>query len=228
MAGPPTTLSDAERIDWLRLIRTKFVGPRLFEELLKRYETAAAALDALPGLSRRGGGRRNFTIPDVGSAERELAALDTAGGRAIARCEAAYPETLAAIADPPPLVFLRGDAAMLSHPTIAIVGARNASSNGRRFAEDIAAELGEAGYIVVSGLARGIDAAAHRGALATGTVAAIAGGIDVVYPPEHEELQNRIAEVGVLVSEQPFGTRPTARHFPARGDFRTRAGCSGC
>ena len=105
---------------------------------------------------------------------------------------------------------------MLSRPTIAIVGARNASSNGRRFAEDIAAELGEAGYIVVSGLARGIDAAAHRGELATGTVAAAAGGIDVVYPPEHEELQNRIAEEGVLVSEQPVGTPPTARHFPAR------------
>jgi DNA processing protein len=105
---------------------------------------------------------------------------------------------------------------LLSRPTIAIVGARNVSSNGRRFAEDIAAELGEAGYIVVSGLARGIDAAAHRGELATGTVAAVAGGIDVVYPPEHEELQNRIAEEGVLVSEQPVGTRPTARHLPAR------------
>jgi DNA processing protein len=209
-------LTDAERIDWLRLIRTKNVGPRLFADLITRFNSAAQALDALPGLARRGGGRRDFTIPDAERAATELAALNAIGGRAIALCEPDYPETLAAIADPPPLLFVLGDVARLSAPSVAIVGARNASSNGRRFAEDIAAQLGEAGYTVVSGLARGIDAAAHTGALDTGTVAAIAGGLDVVYPPEHDGLQRRIGETGAVVSEQPLGTRPTARHFPAR------------
>jgi len=114
------------------------------------------------------------------------------------------------------MLFLRGDKTLLTRPSVAIVGARNASTNGRRLAGEIAGQLGEAGYIVVSGLARGIDAAAHADALETGTVAAIAGGIDVVYPPEHEDLQNRIATTGAVISEQPVGTRPTARHFPAR------------
>jgi DNA processing protein len=209
-------LTDAERIDWLRLIRTRNVGPRLFTELLDRFDTATDALNALPALARRGGGRRKFDIPGPDRAAAELAALHAAGGHAIALCEPDYPETLAAIADPPPLLFVKGDTARLSAPAIAIVGARNASSNGRRFAEEIAGQLGEAGFVVVSGLARGIDAAAHTGALATGTVAAIAGGIDVVYPPEHEDLQQQIAAQSALVSEQPVGTQPTARHFPAR------------
>lgn len=211
-----TPLNDAERIDWLRLIRTRNVGPRLFVDLVERFGTAASALDALPDLARRGGGRRKFNIPARDSVESELEALAKAGGMVLGLWEPEYPETLAAIADPPPLLFLRGDAAFLTRPTVAIVGARNASANGRRLAEEIAGQLGEAGYVVVSGLARGIDAAAHAGALNTGTIAAIAGGIDIVYPPEHEDLQHRIAEAGVLVSEQPVGTRPTARHFPAR------------
>lgn len=216
MAPAQNSLSDAERVDWLRLIRTRNVGPHLFFELIERFGTATAALDALPELSQRAGGRRKFAIPHPDSVIAELEALNTAGGIAIALCEPAYPERLAAIADPPPVLFLRGDPAILSRPTVAIVGARNASANGRRFAEDIAGQLGEAGFVVVSGLARGIDGAAHTGALETGTVAAIAGGIDVVYPPEHEDLQNRIAAAGALVCEQPVGTRPTARHFPAR------------
>tara|TARA_R110000868_G_scaffold1844_20_gene14747 strand:- start:35061 stop:36182 length:1122 start_codon:yes stop_codon:yes gene_type:complete len=209
-------LSDAERIDWLRLIRTPNVGPRLFAELLDRFGTAGNALDALPELSRRGGGRRKFTIPHPDRAAAELATLRSHDGRMVALCEPDYPETLAAIADPPPVLFVKGDTAMLSAPAIAIVGARNASSHGRRFAGEIAGQLGEAGFVVVSGLARGIDAAAHTGALSTGTVAAVAGGIDVVYPPEHEDLQQDIAARGALVSEQPVGTQPTARHFPAR------------
>lgn len=209
-------LSDTERIDWLRLIRTRYVGPHLFIDLIERFGTAAAALEALPDLSRRAGGRRKFSIPNRDSIATELDALKSVGGMAIGLYEPAYPETLAAISDPPPILFVRGDAAILTRPSVAIVGARNASANGRRFAEDIADQLGAAGYVVVSGLARGIDAAAHKGALDQGTVAAIAGGIDVVYPPEHEDLQNRIAETGALVSEQPVGTRPTARHFPAR------------
>lgn len=216
MARAPEPLSDTERIDWMRLIRTKFVGPHLFIELLERLGSAAAALDALPELSRRGGGRRKFTIPSHKSIAAELEALKAAGGAAIGLWEPDYPEALAAIADPPPILFLRGDSALLTRPTVAIVGARNASANGRRFAGEVAQQLGEAGYVVVSGLARGIDAAAHTGALDTGTVAAIAGGIDVVYPPEHEDLQTEIAATGALISEQPIGTRPTARHFPAR------------
>jgi len=209
-------LTDTERIDWLQLIRTKFVGPRLFVELIERFGTAAAALEALPELSRRAGGRKKFVTPDRDVIQAELAALSAAGGSAIGLCEPDYPDRLAAIADPPPILFLRGDKTLLTRPSVAIVGARNASTNGRRLAGEIAGQLGEAGYIVVSGLARGIDAAAHADALETGTVAAIAGGIDVVYPPEHEDLQNRIATTGVVVSEQPVGTRPTARHFPAR------------
>lgn len=216
MAPLQKPLSDAERIDWLRLIRTRNVGPHLFIELLERFGTAAAALDALPALSRRGGGRRKFSIPSRDSAAAELDTLAGAGGTVIALCEPAYPETLAAIADPPPLLFLRGDVEMLTRPSVAIVGARNASANGRRFAGEIAGQLGEAGFVVVSGLARGIDGAAHTGALPTGTVAAVAGGIDVVYPPEHEDLHRRIAETGAVVAEQPMGTKPTARHFPAR------------
>ena len=209
-------LNDEERIDWLRLIRTRFVGPHLFIDLIERFGTAAAALDALPELARRAGGRKKFSIPERGEIEAELGALAATGGRAIGLYEPDYPETLAAIADPPPLLFLRGDVAVLKRPTVAIVGARNASANGRRFAGEIATQLGEAGFVVVSGLARGIDAAAHAGALETDTIAAVAGGIDVVYPPEHEELQNGIAATGAVVSEQPVGTRPTARHFPAR------------
>lgn len=210
------SLTRDERIDWLRLIRTRNIGPRLFIDLVARFGSASAALDSLPELARRGGSRRKFTIPSIESATAELAAVENMGARAIALHDADYPDTLAAIADPPPLLFVRGGADILSKPTIAVVGARNASAHGRRFAEEIAGQLGEAGFIVVSGLARGIDAAAHTGALERGTVAAIAGGLDVVYPPEHEELQHRIAETGAVVSEQPPGTRPTARHFPAR------------
>jgi DNA processing protein len=216
MERTPALLTDEERIDWLRLIRTRFVGPRLFIDLLERFGTAAAALEAIPELSRRGGGRRKFSIPGRDAIIAELETLTAAGGTAIGLYEPAYPETLAAIADPPPVLFVRGVTEILSRPSVAIVGARNASANGRRFAAEIAEQLGEAGYIVVSGLARGIDAAAHTGALKTGTVAAIAGGIDVVYPPEHEALQERIGGTGALVSDQPVGTRPTARHFPAR------------
>jgi DNA processing protein len=216
MERAQSPLTDDERIDWLRLIRTKNVGPRLFIELLDRFGTAAAALDALPGLARRGGSRRKFTIPSAASVAAELSAIDSLGARTIGLYEPDYPETLAAIADPPPLLFVSGDVKMLRSPSIAIVGARNASSHSRRFAEEIAGQLGEAGYTIVSGLARGIDAAAHNGALKTGTMAAIAGGLDVVYPPEHEELQRRIAATGAVVSEHPPGTRPTARHFPAR------------
>ena len=183
-----TPLTDADRIDWLRLIRTPSVGPRLFMDLIERFGSPSAAIDALPDIARRAKGKKRLAAPPVAQIETELDRLYRAGGRLIALCEPDYPDRLAAIADPPPVLFIRGGTDILHQPAVAIVGARNASSNGKRFAEDIAAELGAAGYVVVSGLARGIDGAAHRGALPTGTIAAVAGGIDVVYPPEHEDL----------------------------------------
>ena len=216
MEATGTPLTDADRIDWLRLIRTPSVGPRLFIDLIDRFGSPAAAIDALPDIARRAKGKRRLAAPPVPDIEAELNRLYAVGGCLIAMCEPDYPTPLAAIADPPPVLIIRGDIDLLHRPMVAMVGARNASSNGKRFAEEIAADLGAAGYIVVSGLARGIDGAAHRGALQTGTVAAVAGGIDVVYPPEHGGLQTQIAESGAVVSEQPVGTQPTARHFPAR------------
>ena len=209
-------LSDAERLDWLRLFRTAGIGPRSFVELLERFGDAAAALDALPALPRDSRKPDRFRIPDRDIVQREFDAVMALGARMLCLCEGDYPPGLAAIADPPPVLTVLGDATLLERPAVAVVGARNASAHGRRFAEEIAEALGAAGYAVVSGLARGIDGAAHRGALATGTVAAIAGGIDVVYPPEHAALHAQIGADGLLVTEQPLGTTPTARHFPAR------------
>jgi len=207
---------EAERLDWLRLARAEHVGPIVFHQLIGRYRTAAAALMALPELAARGGRRAAPRVPSRAEAVRELAAAERAGALALLSCEAAYPALLRQIADPPPVLYVAGSAELLQRPAVAVVGARNASAAGLRFAEGLARDLGAAGLVVVSGLARGIDAAAHRGALASGTVAAMAGGIDVVYPPEHEGLAQGIREAGALISEMPPGTRPTARHFPRR------------
>lgn len=209
-------LSDAERLDWLRLIRTETVGPITFHRLIARFGTAAAALAALPELARRGGRTRPLRIPSRSEAQRELAALARLGARLIAACEPDYPEPLAALDDAPPLIAVRGHSQLLRRPAVALVGARNASLNGKRFAERLARELGQSGYVVVSGLARGIDAAAHTGALDTGTVAVVAGGVDVVYPEENRELYDRIVELGVVVAETAVGIQPQARHFPRR------------
>ncbi|WP_119421155.1 DNA-processing protein DprA [Desertibaculum subflavum] len=209
-------LSDAERLDWLRLIRTENVGPVTFRQLLRRFGTAARAIGALPDLARRGGLGRSIAIPPRAEAERELAATAAAGARLIALAEPDYPPALAALDDSPPLLVTRGDAALFARRMVGMVGARNASAAGIRIARDLAGALGNAGIVVVSGLARGIDAAAHQGALATGTVAVVAGGVDVVFPPEHEALQAQIAEIGAVVGEMPIGTRPLARHFPRR------------
>jgi DNA processing protein len=209
---PPTA---AERLDWLRLIRSENVGPITFRRLIERYGTARAALDALPELARRGG-KRAVRLCPAGEAERELDAAARVGAGLVALGEVAYPPLLAHVEDAPPLLFVRGEVRLLGRPMIAIVGARNASLNGRRFAERLATDLGQAGQVVVSGLARGIDAAAHQGALAGGTVAVLAGGVDVVYPPENEGLYARIVAEGAVVSELPPGTEPQARHFPVR------------
>lgn len=216
MPRHPRPLSDAERIDWLRLLRSEGVGPVTFFHLLRFYGGAAKALAALPELARRSGRKGALRIGTEKDAARELAAVKRAGAELLAWLEPAYPVPLAAIEDAPPFVTVRGNAALLTQRNVAVVGARNASANGRAFAETIARDLGRAGFVVASGLARGIDAAAHKGALGTGTVAVLAGGIDICYPPEHRALYDAVAEQGALVAELPPGTEPLARHFPRR------------
>ena len=170
----------------------------------------------LPDLAKRGGRRAAIRVCSAADAEKELAAVARAGAQVIAFDDAAYPEALAAIADSPPILIMRGDAALLKKTTIGLVGARNASANGIRIARELSSALGDAGIVVASGLARGIDTAAHRGALKTGTIAVLAGGADNVYPPENQGLYDEIAAQGLLVSEMPLGTVPQARHFPRR------------
>jgi DNA processing protein len=212
----PRQLNPAERLDWLRLIRTENVGPVTFYQLLHRFGSAGAALDALPSLANRGGRQARLALFPRTAAERELAELDKVGAAILAWGEPDYPAALAAIDDAPPLLAVRGDKTLLSRTAIAVVGARNASANGRRLARELAGELGRHGYLVASGLARGIDAAAHLGALASGTAAVLAGGVDVVYPPENQELYEAIVDRGAVVAEPAFGTVPQARHFPRR------------
>ena len=212
----PRQLTADERLDWLRLIRSENVGPITFFQLLQRYGSAAKALDALPELARRGGRSKPIALFSAMQAEREIAATTGAGARFVAWGEADYPEPLAAIADAPPLIVVTGRDQILNKPAVAVVGARNASANGVRLTRRIAGELGEKGLIVVSGLARGIDAAAHEGSLETGTIAVTAGGIDVVYPAQNEELHRRITDSGAILTEIAFGIQPQARHFPRR------------
>jgi len=209
-------LSDAERLDWLRLIRAENVGPITFFRLLDQYGSAAAALKGLPDLARRGGRSQPLRIPTKADAEQERTACERAGVRMLAACEPDYPEALAAIDDRPPLLFVLGHVHLLRRPAVAVIGARNASANGRRFAQLLARDLSAAGLTVVSGLARGIDAAAHEGALAGGTVAVLAGGVDVIYPEENNTLYHRVIAEGAAISETPVGAQPQARHFPRR------------
>jgi DNA processing protein len=212
----PRLLNPAEKLDWLRLIRSENVGPITFYQLLQRFGSAAAALAALPELARRAGRQHPLVPCTTAAAERELEALGRAKAELVAWGEPDYPAALAAVEDAPPLLSVRGNPALLRRPAIAVVGARNASANGQRFARDMALQLGARGLVVVSGLARGIDAAAHQGALPTGTIAALAGGIDSVYPEENRELHQLIGERGLLLAEMPVGTEPKARHFPRR------------
>lgn len=209
-------LDHAERLDWLRLARSENIGPVTFLDLLRRFGGPAAALDALPGLARRGGRRRPMRLCSKADAERELAALAGLGGRLVALPEPAYPAPLAAIADPPPLLAVRGDAGLLGRESIAVVGARNASANGRHLAQRLAAGLGTTGLAVVSGMALGIDARAHVGALESGTLAVMGGGVDVVYPRQNRALFERLLAQGAVLSEAPLRTMPRARHFPRR------------
>lgn len=210
-------LDDRERLARLRLSLTETVGPLTFRRLLERYGSAVRALEALPELARRGG-RKSLTLAKESEARRELELLYKMGGRVLYFGEPDYPQALAAIEDAPPVLRTLGRAELLNGvTTVAIVGARNASLNGQRFAENLAADLAEAGVAVVSGLARGIDAAAHKGALVKGaTIAVLAGGVDVIYPRENEDLHRRIAVGGALVAERPLGAIPRERDFPRR------------
>jgi len=209
-------LSRLERVDWLRLCRTRNVGPATFADLIARFGNAADALAALPELARRGRARGGFKITSRSEAEDEIAKAEKYGASYIAVCEPEYPAYLAAIEAPPPIICVKGAVHLLQRPAVAIVGARNASAAGIRMARDLANELGARELLIASGLARGIDTAAHEGALSSGTCAILAGGIDVVYPPQNEALHNRISELGVLISEMPPGTQPQAQLFPRR------------
>ncbi len=208
----------ASRIDHLRLARTEGVGPVTYRRLLSRFASAAAAIAALPELARAGGRTSDPAVVSAHAAERELEALHALGATLLFSDDMEYPPLLRLLADPPPVISVLGDVSALSRPVcVGLVGARNASANGQRVAEALAADLAAQSVVVVSGLARGIDAAAHAGALQTGrTVAAVAGGLDQPYPPEHADLQARIAGGGAVVSEAPLGTAPQARHFPRR------------
>jgi len=211
-----TSLSDAERRDWLRLARSENVGPVTFDQLLRRYGDATRALEALPELSRRGGRAAGLRIPTMLDAEQEIAAGEALGARLIAACEPDFPALFVALDPPPPLIWARGDAGLLAKPAIAIVGARIASAAGQRFARALAQDLGQAGHVVVSGMARGIDGAAHEGAMATGTIAVLGGGVDDIYPPDHRALYGRLVAEGCVVSESPPGAKAQARDFPRR------------
>ena len=210
---PPT--SGADRLDWLRLIRSRRVGPTTFHRLIADHGSAAAALQALPGIAA-GAGVQGYAPCPVEVARAEVAQARVIGARLLCRGEADYPAALAMIADAPPILCIMGNAALLNRPTVALVGARNASSLGLRMARRLSGALAEAGFVVASGLARGIDAEAHQAALTGGTVAVMAGGVDVVYPPENTGLAAEIAASGCRVSEVPMGTEPQTRHFPQR------------
>ncbi len=219
----------SDRLDLVRLARAEGVGPVTYRRLLARFGDAAEALASLPAVARRGGAGAPPRVPSASAIAREAGDLARLGGRFLLLDEPDYPAALAALDDAPPVLSVLGRVELLRARSVAIVGARNASANGRRFAEALAAELALAGIVVVSGLARGIDTAAHRGALSRGaTIAAIAGGLDRPYPPENATLQQEIVDVGgTVVAEQPLGTVPTNRHFPRRN--RIIAGLSlGC
>lgn len=213
---PQAPLDDAQRLACLRLARSDNVGPVTFRELINHFGGAAQALEALPELAHRGGGRRPIRICSQDAAERELATARRCGAAPVFTIEPGYPPLLARIEVPPPLLYVKGLTELLRVPGIAIVGSRNASGVGLKLTRTMVRDLGAAGYVIVSGLARGIDAAAHHAALDTGTTAALAGGIDIVYPPEHADLQARLAEEGCLVSEMPPGFQPRAQDFPRR------------
>lgn len=210
------TLEESERLAWLRLARTESIGPSSFAGLIARFGDAREALKEAPRLARRGGAVSDLRIPSEADARAELDVLAKLGGRLIASIDPEFPRGLAALDPPPPVISMLGRVEILQREMVAIVGARNASALGIKFATQLANDLGAAGLVIASGLARGIDQAAHTGALDSGTIAVVAGGIDVVYPPENAGLYARIAKQGAVIAELPLHTAPLARHFPRR------------
>lgn len=218
---PARPLSDAERIDWVRLARTPNIGPVTFFQLLRKFRSAGAALDALPELTRKSRRGRELAPPPVDEVAREIELTRRYGARILASCEPEYPPLLKALDPPPPVLTALGKVELVAQPTVAIVGARNASAAGRKLARDISTELGKSGFVTVSGLALGIDGEAHAASLATGTVAVLGGAVDHVYPPQHERLYAEIAAKGLILSESPFGYRAKAQDFPRRNRIVT-------
>jgi len=214
--GRMRQLSDEQRLDWLRLIRSDNVGPATFRDLLTHYGSASAALEALPHLSRSGGGRRAIRICSSEKAETELEDTKRAGVSLVALDESDYPPWLAAADAAPPLITIKGNTDLVSRPMVAIVGSRNGSAIGQKFTRMLAGDLGSQGFVIASGMARGIDTAAHTAALERGTLAVLAGGIDSIYPPENAELYETIGTSGLLLSEMPFGYRQRGQDFPRR------------
>lgn len=215
MRAFPESLSDEERFNRLRLIRSENVGPVTFRQLMQRFSSAQEALDALPSLARRGG-RRSIRIATTEDIENELNSLGKAGGKLIFDGERSYPEALSAIEDAPPAISIFGRRELLKKPCIGIVGGRNASIHGRAMASDMAAALGKEGYLIASGMARGIDASAHNGSISTGSAAVLAGGVDNIYPVENTDLYRQLTSDGLVISEMPLGMIPKAQHFPRR------------
>ncbi len=205
-------LTSRQRLSWLRLIRSENVGPATFRTLVNEFGGAEAAIEALPMLSRRGGRAHDIRL----CTEAELAAADSLGANLVAIGEPGYPPALAQVDTPPPLIYAKGRLDLADIPIVAIVGARNGSAVGQKFTRGLATELGIEGFVIASGLARGIDTAAHLAALERGTIAVLAGGIDIVYPPENEELQRAIGERGLLISERSPGFSPRGKDFPRR------------
>ncbi len=210
-------LTERQRISWLRLIRSDNVGPQTFRDLINQFGSAELALEMLPELSRRGGSVRPIRVATLAEAETELEFAVRFGARFIGIGEAQYPSALRQIDGAPPLIALKGNPSIDSRPAISMVGSRNCSVSGAKFAGMMARDIGRAGYNVISGLARGIDTAAHRASLETGTIAALAGGLDKPYPPENADLMEEICQNGgACISEMPFGWEPRARDFPRR------------
>lgn len=219
----PTNREDA--IDWLRLTRSRRVGPATFIRLLRQFGSVKAALNALPDIASSAG-ERGYAVNAMDHALAELTAAKTNGAKMICLGAQNYPEHLWDLPDPPPVLWTIGDQSLLKRPAIALVGARNASAIGRRMAAKLARELGALGYVVISGLARGIDMAAHDAALETGTIAIQAGGVDVIYPKESAELTEKIGNTGLRISEMPMQLAPQARHFPRRNRIISGLACA--
>ena len=210
-------LSDQQRLNWLRLIRTENIGPVAFRDLIMFCGSAASAIERLPDLNIRGGGSKPVRVTPLEDAEREIEAIERMGARLVGMGEPDYPQQLKNCEAPPPLVIIKGNPNVFRKPPVAIVGSRNASVVGARFTERLARDLGDAGFAIVSGLARGIDAAAHKASLTSGTVAVLAGGLDRPYPPENLPIYRAIPEhESALITEMPMGVEPRSRDFPRR------------